>query len=88
MRKKGPVDPDAIISDALARAGKDTVDARVLYDASEALLEVGRPDVAATYAARAYGLAVLEKDASLAASALTLIVTRLGADGRKVLVDL
>ncbi len=88
MRSKGPVDPDAIISEALARAGKETVDARVLYDASEALLEVGRADFAATYAARAYGLAVLEQDAALAAAALTLIVTRLGADGRKVLLDL
>lgn len=88
MRKKGPVDPDEIISMALVRAGKEHVDASVLFDAAEALFQVGRPDLAATYAARSYGLAVLEKDSVLAARALTFIVSKLGPDGRKVLWDL
>jgi len=88
MKKKGPVDPDEIISLALARAGKTLVDAGILYDAAEALMQIGRKDLSATYAARAYGLAVLEKAPQLAARALTLIVSRLGADGRKVLWDL
>ena len=76
------------IAQALARAGKTLVDAGVLYDAAEALMQVGRKDLAATYAARAYGLGVLEKNPQLAARALTLIVSRLGADGRRVLWDL
>jgi hypothetical protein len=88
MRKKGPVDPDDIISAALVRAGKSVVDANVLLDASQALHAVGRPDLAATYAARAYGLALVEKDASLAARALTFLVSRLGAEGRKALWEL
>ncbi|MBI5496297.1 MAG: hypothetical protein HY904_14845 [Deltaproteobacteria bacterium] len=88
MKPKGPVDPDEIISAALARAGKSVVDAGVLYDAAEALLQVGRPDLAATYASRSYGLAVLTEDRAGAARAMTLLVSRLGPDGRKVLRDL
>jgi len=72
----------------LARTGKTIVDSAVLYDVAEALLQIGRPDLAAQYASRAYGMALVEKDSSAAARALTFIVSSLGADGRRVLLDL
>jgi len=77
------VDPDEIISQALAGPASHTSTRACFFDAAEALMQIGRRDLAATYAARSYGLAVLEKDALLAARALTLIVSRLGATGAR-----
>jgi hypothetical protein len=82
------VDPDAIISHVLARAGKTVVDAAVLYDAAQALSQIARPDLAAEYAARAYALALAEQDAKGAAQALTFMVRELGAEGRRALARL
>ncbi|MEW5847872.1 MAG: hypothetical protein AB2A00_03620 [Myxococcota bacterium] len=82
---KRPVDPDVIVSEVLARAGKTVVDAAVLYDVAEALLVIERSDLAAEYARRAYGLALLEKDIPGAARAMTFLVSRLGSEGRRIL---
>lgn len=86
--KRDTVDPDEIIARLLADAGKSVVDAAILYDVAEALLQIGRPDLSAQYAARAYGMSLVEKDGDGAARALTLLVSRLGPDGRRALQDL
>lgn len=87
MKRHRPVDPDEIISAVLAEAGKTAVDSAVLHDAAEALLAIGRPDLGAEYARRAYGLAILEGDPKGAARALTFLV-KLGPEGRKVIAGL
>lgn len=86
--KRDVVDPDEIISAVMAEAGKSVVDAAVLYDVAEALLAIGRPDLGAEYARRAYGLAILENDPQGASRAVALMVMKLGPDGRRVLSEL
>ena len=85
---KRDVDPDEIISSVMAAAGKTEVDAAVLYDVAEAFMSIDRPDLAAEYAHRSYGLALTVLDKEAAARAVTLLVMRLGKDGRKILAQL
>ena len=84
-RRGGPVDVDAIVARVMARAGRTEVDAGILLDVARALLTVGRQDLAADWALRAYRHALQDADRERAAEALGLLVDGTGAPGRRAL---
>lgn len=86
-RRGGPVDVAKLVSQVLARTGKDQVDAAALNDVVEALAAVDRPDLAAEWALKAWRVATADDNRQEASRAAASMM-RLGPDGRRALRQL